>query len=77
MVAAKSDVVNELPVPKLVPPVAVAYQFSVPAVALAERVTVPASQRLAGVVPVMTGMTLTVAVTGVRADVQLPLAAST
>ena len=34
-------VVNEVPVPRLVPPVAAAYQLMVPADAVAPRVTVP------------------------------------
>jgi hypothetical protein len=38
-------VVNDVPVPKLVPPVAAAYQLMVPALAVAPKVTVPVPQR--------------------------------
>jgi hypothetical protein len=59
-VLAIEEVVKELPVPKLVPPVAALYQFIVPALAVADKVTVPVPQRAAGAVAVMVGITLTV-----------------
>ena len=40
-------VVNEVPVPRLAPPVAAAYQLMVPADAVAPRVTVPVPHTLA------------------------------
>ena len=49
-----------VPVPKLEPPVADAYQLIVPADAAATNVTVPVPQRLLAVVPVMVGIALTV-----------------
>jgi len=58
-------VVKLVPVPKLVPPVEAAYQLIVPADAFAPRVTVPLPQTLPGVVPVIVGTVLTVAITGV------------
>ena len=64
---------NEAPVPRLVPPVAAAYQFIVPAEAVAPRVTVPVPQVLPGVVPVIVGTVLTVATTAVLAAVVQPL----
>lgn len=59
------------------PPDDAANQLNVPALAAAERETVPASQRLAGVVPVIVGVVFTVAITVVRADVHPLLVAST
>ena len=71
-------VVNEVPVPSDVPPVAAAYQFKVPALAVAPKVTVPVPQRLAGVVAVTVGMAFTVAITAVLVAVVQPvLVAST
>ena len=67
-------VVNEVPVPIDAPPVEAAYQFIVPAEAVAPRVTVPASHLDPGVVPVIVGVVLTVAVTAVLAPVVQPLA---
>ena len=64
---------NEAPVPRLVPPVAAAYQFIVPAEAVAPRVTVPVPQTLPGVVPVIEGTAFTVAITAVLAAVVQPL----
>ena len=57
------------------PPVDAAYQFKVPALAVAERLTLPASQRVAGVTEVTEGVVLTVAVTAVLAEVQNAVAA--
>ena len=68
-------VVNDVPVPKLDPPVEAAYQFrvAVPLDAAAPKLTVPAPQRDAGVVAAMVGTALTVATTAVRlAGEQLP-----
>ena len=53
-------VIKLVPVPKLAPPDAAAYQLMVPADAVAPNVTVPVPQILAGVVPVMVGTVLTV-----------------
>lgn len=70
-------VVKLVPVPNDVPPVAAAYQLIVPADAVAPSVNVPASQRDAGVVPVIVGSVLTVAVTIVlEADEHPPFTAS-
>jgi hypothetical protein len=63
-------VVNDVPVPKLAPPVAAAYQLMVPALAVAPNVTVPAPQRLAGVVAVTVGaFTVTALVVAVQPPV--------
>lgn len=70
-------VVNDVPVPNEAPPEDEAYQFNVPALAVAPRINVPLPQREAGVVPVIVGIALTVAATAVRADVQPLLVAST
>ena len=63
--------------PRDEPPVEAAYQWMVPAEAVAPRVTVPASQRAPGVVVATVGVVLTVAITSDRADVQLLFVAST
>lgn len=52
----------------MVPPEAAAYQFKVPELAVAESITVPASQRAAGVVSVTEGAVLMVAKTAVLDD---------
>ena len=70
-------VVYDVPLPKNVPPELASYQFRVPALAVAPSTTVPASQRLPGVVEVTEGVIFTVATTAVRAEVQPPLVAST
>ena len=71
-------VLNVVPVPRLDPPVAAAYQFIVPTEAVAPRVTVPVPQVLPGVVPVIVGIGLIVATTEVLvAVVHPPLVAST
>ena len=67
-------VVKLVPVPKLDPPVAAAYQLMVPAEVVAPRVTIPVPQMLAGVVPVMVGIVFTVATTAVRVAVVQPIA---
>ena len=70
-------VVNEVPLPRLVPPVGTSYQLIVPPL-VAPRVTVPASHREPGVVPVMEGAVATVAITAVLvAVVHPPVVAST
>ena len=56
-------VVKGEPLPKLAPPELAAYQFRVPALAVAASDNVPASQRLAGVVEVIDGVVFTVIVT--------------
>ena len=66
-------VVKDVPVPNDVPPVEAAYQFSVPADAVAPSVTVPVPQREAGVVPEMVGAVVTVAATAVLEAVVQPL----
>jgi hypothetical protein len=66
-------VVNDVPVPREVPPVATAYQLIVPAEAVAPRVTVPAPHLAAGVVPVMVGILRNVTVISDVDDVQAPL----
>ena len=71
-------VVKLVPVPKLEPPVAAAYQLIVPADAVAPSVTVPVPQTLPGVVPVIVGAVFTVARTAILvAVVQPPDVAST
>jgi hypothetical protein len=70
-------VVKLVPVPNEEPPVDAAYQFNVPALAVAPSVTVPVPQREAGVVAVMVGVVLTVATTAVLAEVQPEFVAST
>jgi hypothetical protein len=60
VVALILGVMNDTPVPKLVPPVAAAYQLMVPALAVAPNVTVPVPQRLAAVLAVMVGIAFTV-----------------
>ena len=74
---AMLEVVNVVPVPSELPPVELAYQFNVPALAEAASKTVPVPQRLPAVVPVTVGTTLTVATTALRVEVQPALIAST
>ena len=62
-----------MPVPSELPPVAAAYQLMVPALAVAPNVTVPVPHLESGVVPVMLGTVLTVAVTAVLVSVVHPL----
>ena len=68
---AMLGVVKLVPVAKLVPPVAAAYQLIVPALAAAVKFTVPAPQRLAGVLDVMVGMVFTTTATAVEVSLQL------
>lgn len=70
-------VIKLVPVPTKVPPVGALYQFNVPAFAAAKRVTLPASHLFPGVVEVILGVTFTVAVTAVRAELQVPEVVST
>lgn len=63
---------NEFPVPNEVPPVGTSYQFIVPVEAVAPSVTEPESQRDAGVVEVIVGDMLTVAVITVLVGVVQP-----
>ena len=70
-------VVKEVPVPKEVPPEEAAYQFKLPVLAEALSTTVPASHREAGVVELILGIVLTVAITALLAEMQVPLTAST
>ena len=66
--------VKDVPVPRDEPPVDAAYQFIVPAEAVAPNVTVPDPHLEPGVVPVMVGIVLTVAVTAVLEAVVQPFA---
>ena len=75
--AFRVGVAKVVPVAKAEPPVGTLYQLIVPAVAAAAKVTLPLSQRLAGVVEVMIGVVFTVAITADRAERQLPFEAST
>ena len=67
-------VVYDVPDPSDVPPVKAAYQFNVPALAVAPKVTVPVAHLEAGVVPDIVGMALTVATTALLVAVVQPLA---
>jgi hypothetical protein len=77
VVVDEIDVVKDVPVPKEEPPDDEEYQFIVPAEAVAPKVIVPAPQRVLGVVPVIIGGLLTVAVTAVLVDDVQTLVAST
>lgn len=77
MVAEREGVIKLFPEPRVVPPVEAAYQLMVPADAVACKVTDPASQREAGVVPVIAGIGLIVATTAVLSEVQEPEVTST
>ena len=68
-------VMKLVPLPSDAPAVALANQFKVPALAAADKATVPASQRPAGVVEVTVGVVFTVAITAVLGEVQLAVAA--
>ena len=67
-------VVNDVPVPNDVPPVTAAYQFNVPALAVAPKVTVPVPHTEPGVVPDTVGNALTVATTALLVAVVQPFA---
>ena len=70
-------VTNAILDPKTDPPVGLLYQFNTPALAVAAKATVPVPQREAEFTDVTDGVVVTVAMTGVRAEIQLPLLAST
>ena len=74
MVEEMLGVVKLVPVPKLAPPVAAAYQLIVPAEAVAPNIAVPVPQIVAGVVPVMVGIVFTVAITAILVAVIQPFA---
>lgn len=65
------------PVPSDEPPETTLYQFKLPALPVACNSTVPVPQRAPGIVPVMVGVVLMVAITAVLDDVQLLFVAST
>ena len=65
--------VKLVPVPKLAPPVAAAYQLIVPALAVAPSVRVPVSHLDAGVELVIVGTVFMVAIIEVRVAVVQPL----
>ena len=65
-------VVNEVPVPREEPPVGTSYQEIVPAEAVADNATVPASHLEPAVVPVIVGALVTVAITDVLVAVVHP-----
>jgi hypothetical protein len=69
--------VKEVPVPNEEPPVLAAYQFNVPALAVAPKAIVPASQRLPGVVVLTDGVVFTVATTALLTEVHPVFVAST
>ena len=71
------SVIKLVPVPSALPPLGTLYQLSVPALAVAPRIKVPASHLEFGVMAVMVGTVLTVAMTAVLVEVQLPVLAST
>ena len=62
---AMLGVVKLVPVPRLAPPVAAAYQFKIPAEAVAPKVTVPVPHYPLGVVLVIDDTGVTVATTAV------------
>ena len=66
-------VVYEVPVARDVPPVAAAYQFKLPALAVAPNVAVPVPHIAAGVIAVTVGVVLTVAITELLVAVVQPL----
>ena len=72
-----AGVVKDVPVPRLEPPVAAAYQFNVPALAVAPKVIVPPLQPEPAVVPVIAGVVVMLAVAAVLAEVQPLLVTST
>ena len=75
--AKRNGVLNEVPVPNTVPPTDTLYHLSVPALAVALRLTIPFPHRCPGTVDVTDGIAVTVAITGTRVEMQLPLAVST
>lgn len=73
MVDDKLGVVNEVPVPSEAPPDAAAYQFIVPADAVAPKATVPVPHLEPLVVPVIIGIVYTCAPTSILLLVVHPL----
>jgi hypothetical protein len=73
VVAEILGVVKLVPVPNELPPVAAAYQLTVPADAVAPKTTLPVPQVEPGVVPVIVGIAFRVAVTTVLEAVVQPL----
>jgi len=71
-----AGVENEVPVPKLIPPVEVLYHFNVPVLAVAARFTLPLSQRVPAVEEVTVGVGTTLAITAVLVDVMHPLSSA-
>ncbi len=65
-------VINVVPEPNDEPPVIAAYQFNVPALAVAPNVNVPVPHLAAGVVPLTVGTALTVATTALLVAVVQP-----
>jgi hypothetical protein len=62
-VALSTGVVKLLPDPSELPPLDAAYQFTVPPVALADKLTVPLPHTAPSVTPVTSGKSLTVTLT--------------
>ena len=67
-------VVNEAPIPIKLPPVGAEYQLRSPELAVAPSTRVPVPHRAAGVVPVIVGISFTIAVTVVLVAVVQPFA---
>ena len=65
-----------MPVPRIAPPNGPLNQFKVPALAVAARVTVPASHLLPAVVVSTLGVVYTVAITDVLGEIQVPFTAA-
>lgn len=75
---ARIGVINVVPEANGAPPVGTLYQFIVPPEAAAAKATDPESQREFGVVEVIVGIGLIVAITSLLSTVgQLPLVTST
>ena len=75
--AERKGVLNDVPVPNTAPPTDTLYHLSVPALAVAVRLTIPFPHLCPGTVAVTDGVVLTVAITGTRVEIQLPFAVST
>ena len=59
-------VVQEVPVPRIAPPLEAAYQFTTPALAVADKATVPVPHLSPGIVDTIVATPPIVATTGVR-----------
>ena len=70
-------VVNDVPLPRLVPPTELAYQLIVPLLAIAPNITIPTSQRELGVMEFIVGLVLTVAIIGILDEIHPLSVAST